>query len=297
MKLLIKVCLLVGMHLRFHGYSSGQWTDAAVRRYVRDAGDQLTRLHKLTRRTAQPNRRRRLPSAPPIRQRQKIGSLCSPKRRSLRSIRPDLDGETRSWIARNRSGTRCGDAYVPARTSLGSRPVEPDEAKAELLQWWDDRNSYEMKIRRSSAAAIAVAASVVVSGLCHRNARLQPSAIHLVIRQADQDTAGLSSRMAPGRLLRRGRCAAIRSEPVGHEWRFNDECDFRWISWAPTPVFGDLAPVVSPVNLCKIGQGTGFGLLLHAQPRPDLIWRSGQRPGRHRSCQRWESDHQREQHH
>ena len=42
-----QVTLLVELHLRFHGYSSGQWTDAAVRRYVRDAGDELTRLHKL----------------------------------------------------------------------------------------------------------------------------------------------------------------------------------------------------------------------------------------------------------
>ena len=40
---------LVELHLRFHGYGSGEWTDSAVRRYVRDAGDQLERLHVLTR--------------------------------------------------------------------------------------------------------------------------------------------------------------------------------------------------------------------------------------------------------
>ena len=40
---------LVELHLRFHGYGSGEWTDSAVRRYVRDAGDQLARLHVLTR--------------------------------------------------------------------------------------------------------------------------------------------------------------------------------------------------------------------------------------------------------
>ncbi|MEO5665549.1 MAG: CCA tRNA nucleotidyltransferase, partial [Nocardioides sp.] len=43
------VATLVELHLRFHGYGSGEWTDAAVRRYVRDAGDQLERLHMLTR--------------------------------------------------------------------------------------------------------------------------------------------------------------------------------------------------------------------------------------------------------
>jgi poly(A) polymerase len=43
------VSTLVELHLRFHGYGSGEWTDSAVRRYVRDAGDQLERLHILTR--------------------------------------------------------------------------------------------------------------------------------------------------------------------------------------------------------------------------------------------------------
>jgi poly(A) polymerase len=43
------VSRLVELHLRFHGYGEGEWTDAAVRRYVRDAGPLLTRLHVLTR--------------------------------------------------------------------------------------------------------------------------------------------------------------------------------------------------------------------------------------------------------
>ena len=40
---------LVALHLRFHGYGDGEWTDSAVRRYVRDAGDLLVHLHVLTR--------------------------------------------------------------------------------------------------------------------------------------------------------------------------------------------------------------------------------------------------------
>ncbi len=40
---------LVFLHLRFHGYGDDAWTDAAVRRYVRDAGDLLPRLNELTR--------------------------------------------------------------------------------------------------------------------------------------------------------------------------------------------------------------------------------------------------------
>src|SRR5205814_7591333 len=43
------VSRLVELHLRFHGYGEGEWTDSAVRRYVRDAGPLLSRLHVLTR--------------------------------------------------------------------------------------------------------------------------------------------------------------------------------------------------------------------------------------------------------
>ena len=43
------VTRLIELHLRFFGYTEGAWTDSAVRRYVRDAGDQLERLHILTR--------------------------------------------------------------------------------------------------------------------------------------------------------------------------------------------------------------------------------------------------------
>ena len=53
------VTLLVELHLRFHGYGNGNWTDSAVRRYVRDAGDQLNRLHKLTRADSTTRNRRK----------------------------------------------------------------------------------------------------------------------------------------------------------------------------------------------------------------------------------------------
>ncbi len=53
------VSTLVELHLRFHGYGAGEWTDSAVRRYVRDAGPLLTRLHKLTRADCTTRNRRR----------------------------------------------------------------------------------------------------------------------------------------------------------------------------------------------------------------------------------------------
>ncbi len=43
------VSKLVELHLRFHGFGRGEWTDAAVRRYATDAGPLLERLHVLVR--------------------------------------------------------------------------------------------------------------------------------------------------------------------------------------------------------------------------------------------------------
>ena len=86
------VSKLVELHLRFHGYGSGEWTDSAVRRYVRDAGAQLTRLHKLTRADCTTRNRRRAIAL----QRSydsleaRIAELAAQE--ELEAIRPDLDG-------------------------------------------------------------------------------------------------------------------------------------------------------------------------------------------------------------
>ena len=83
---------LVELHLRFHGYGSGEWTDSAVRRYVRDAGDQLERLHMLTRadcttrNQSKADRLRRTYDS----LEERIARLA--EQEELASIRPDLDG-------------------------------------------------------------------------------------------------------------------------------------------------------------------------------------------------------------
>src|SRR5690606_27940857 len=86
------VCLLVELHLRFHGYGTGQWTDSAVRRYVRDAGGQLERLHILTRADSTTRNKRkalRLQRSYDDLER-RIDHLR--QQEELDSIRPDLDG-------------------------------------------------------------------------------------------------------------------------------------------------------------------------------------------------------------
>ena len=83
---------LVELHLRFHGYGGGEWTDSAVRRYVRDAGDQLERLHVLTRADCTTRNRRK---AERLRRtydelEPRIARLS--EQEELAAIRPDLDG-------------------------------------------------------------------------------------------------------------------------------------------------------------------------------------------------------------
>src|ERR1700739_5030980 len=63
-ELVADVSKLVGLHLRFHGYGDGEWTDSAVRRYVRDAGPLLTRLHALTRADCTKRNARKPPPLP-----------------------------------------------------------------------------------------------------------------------------------------------------------------------------------------------------------------------------------------
>jgi poly(A) polymerase len=86
------VSQLVGLHLRFHGYGDGEWTDAAVRRYVRDAGPLLTRLHVLTR--ADCTTRNRAKAARLARAydglEQRIAELS--EQEELARLRPELDG-------------------------------------------------------------------------------------------------------------------------------------------------------------------------------------------------------------
>jgi poly(A) polymerase len=86
------VSQLVGLHLRFHGYGDGEWTDSAVRRYVRDAGPLLTRLHVLTR--ADCTTRNRAKAARLSRAydglEQRIAELS--EQEELARLRPELDG-------------------------------------------------------------------------------------------------------------------------------------------------------------------------------------------------------------
>jgi poly(A) polymerase len=130
------VSKLVELHLRFHGYGEGGWTDSAVRRYVRDAGPLLTRLHVLTRAdctTRNQARAHRLARAYDGLE-QRITELSAQE--ELAQIRPELDGNEIMRVLGLAPGPLVGRAYsymLEVRMARG--PVGPEEAAQELLRW------------------------------------------------------------------------------------------------------------------------------------------------------------------
>jgi poly(A) polymerase len=130
------VAKLVELHLRFHGYGTGEWTDSAVRRYVRDAGDQLDRLHVLTRADCTTRNRRkadRLARAYSDLE-DRIARLSEEE--ELAAIRPDLDGNQIMEILGIGPGREVGEAYrFLLELRLDHGPMDEAEARAALLEW------------------------------------------------------------------------------------------------------------------------------------------------------------------
>jgi poly(A) polymerase len=134
------VTRLIELHLRFFGYTDGAWTDSAVRRYVRDAGPLLERLHILVRADVTTRNRRkadRLGFAYDDLE-ERIGALLEQEK--LDALRPDLDGEAIMRILGLRPGPDVGAAYrFLMELRLDEGPLGPDEAERRLRQWWADR--------------------------------------------------------------------------------------------------------------------------------------------------------------
>ncbi|HEY5222649.1 MAG TPA: CCA tRNA nucleotidyltransferase [Microbacteriaceae bacterium] len=129
---------LIELHLRFFGYTDGAWTDSAVRRYVRDAGDQLERLHMLTRADVTTRNRRkadRLGFAYDDLE-ERIGVLAEEE--ELAAVRPDLDGGDVMRILGLKPGPEVGRAMkFLLELRLDNGPVPPEEATRRLLDWRD----------------------------------------------------------------------------------------------------------------------------------------------------------------
>jgi poly(A) polymerase len=131
------VTRLVELHLRFHGYGTGEWTDSAVRRYVRDAGPELERLHVLTRADCTTRNKRK---ADRLRRtyddlETRIERLA--EQEELESIRPDLDGNRIMEVLGIGPGPEVGRAYRwLLELRLENGPMEQADAEAALQEWW-----------------------------------------------------------------------------------------------------------------------------------------------------------------
>jgi poly(A) polymerase len=132
------VARLTFLHLRFHGYGTGEWTDSAVRRYVTDAGELLARLHKLVRSDSTTRNRRRAAALAATYDslEQRIREISD--REDLARVRPDLDGKAIMELLGLEPGPAVGRAWRFLKDlRLERGPLDRDEAEAALREWWN----------------------------------------------------------------------------------------------------------------------------------------------------------------
>ena len=135
------VAKLTFLHLRFHGYGSGEWTDSAVRRYVRDAGELLTHLHLLTRAdcTTRNKKKAEVLAKTYDQLEKRIEDLMAQE--ELNKIRPDLTGDEIMQILGIKPSPNVGKAYeFLLELRLEHGPQGAEKAKEELLKWWKEQN-------------------------------------------------------------------------------------------------------------------------------------------------------------
>jgi poly(A) polymerase len=136
------VAKLVELHLRFHGYGDGEWTDSAVRRYVRDAGEHLDRLHKLTRADCTTRNKKKADKLARTYDalEERIARLSEEE--ELASIRPALDGNRIMEILGIPPGRDVGAAYsLLLELRLDHGPMTEEAAEAALRTWWAARTT------------------------------------------------------------------------------------------------------------------------------------------------------------
>lgn len=134
------VARLVELHLRFFGYGEQAWSDSAVRRYVRDAGDLLPRLHVLTRSDVTTRNQRKADRLAHAYDDLESRIAALREQEELDSLRPDLSGDDIMRILDLKPGREVGEArnfLMELRLEEGS--IGPEEAEKRLLAWWATR--------------------------------------------------------------------------------------------------------------------------------------------------------------
>jgi poly(A) polymerase len=136
------VARLVELHLRFHGYGDGQWTDSAVRRYVTDAGPLLERLHLLTRSDCTTRNARKAARLARTYDGLELRIARLAAEEELAAVRPELDGHEIAAILGIKPGPVLGQAYKYLLTvRLDEGPIGKAAAAERLREWWAARQS------------------------------------------------------------------------------------------------------------------------------------------------------------
>lgn len=133
---------LTALHLRFHGYGDGEWSDSAVRRYVRDAGDLLTHLHVLTRADCTTRNKAKATRLSAVYDSLEARIDVLMAQEELSKIRPDLDGAQVMEILNLKPSREVGvamDFLMELRLDKG--PIGAEKARVELLNWWENRGT------------------------------------------------------------------------------------------------------------------------------------------------------------
>jgi poly(A) polymerase len=130
------VSRLTLLHLRFHGYGRGEWTDSAVRRYVTDAGPLLGRLHKLVRSDSTTRNKRRAAALARSYETLEERIARIEAEEDLRAVRPDLDGNEIMKLLGLPPGPLVGQAWrFLKELRLDRGPLDHDDAVTELRKW------------------------------------------------------------------------------------------------------------------------------------------------------------------
>ena len=189
------VSRLVELHLRFHGYGDGDWTDSAVRRYVRDAGPLLPRLHRLTRADCTTRNRRKAAAleASYDHLEERIADLES--REELAAIRPDLDGNQVMAILGIGPGREVGQADgLPARPADGARTARRgrgDRRAARLVgrSRLSAQSSSVARVSRTSASVHASGVAPAGRPSASTFSGREPTAVRCPASQSSQRSA------------------------------------------------------------------------------------------------------------
>ncbi len=135
-----EVSTLVSLHLRFHGYGDGEWTDSAVRRYVRDAGELLEHLHVLTRADCTTRNKRKADALAATYQSLEDRIAILMEQEELSKIRPDLDGGQVMRLLNVKPSAVVGQALdFLLELRLENGPIGEERAEEELMKWWAAR--------------------------------------------------------------------------------------------------------------------------------------------------------------